>query len=100
MKLEVGTALTFVILHHFVIAHDYNHLSKCPEYNPQNELDIDLVRMGSSFEESSNVIKNYLLIIFIITAVNNKFSSLLHTQCEESGQKKFFHVHKKRPIEG
>lgn len=44
MKLELSTALTFVILHHFVIAHDYNHLNKCPEYNPQNELDIDLVR--------------------------------------------------------
>ena len=42
MKLEF-TALAFVILHRLVIAHDFNHLSRCPEYNPQNELDIDLV---------------------------------------------------------
>lgn len=44
MKIELGAALAFVILHHFVVAHDYNHLGKCPEYNPQNELDVDLVR--------------------------------------------------------
>lgn len=42
MKLEI-TAFVFVILHRLVIAHDFNHLSRCPEYNPQNELDIDLV---------------------------------------------------------
>lgn len=41
MKLEIA-ALAFVILHRYVVAHDY--YSRCPEYNPQNELDIDLVR--------------------------------------------------------
>lgn len=40
MKVEI-TAIAFVFLHHFVFADDY--LSRCPEYNPQNELDIELV---------------------------------------------------------
>lgn len=49
MKLGIAFFI-FAILHRrTVIAYDYNHLHRCPEYNPQNELDIDLVREGQSF---------------------------------------------------
>lgn len=43
MKAEL-TALAFVILHRIVFA-DSEYLHRCPEYNPQNELDIELVSL-------------------------------------------------------
>lgn len=45
MKLETKvefTAFLLVIFQHFVLStNEYNN--KCPEFNPQNELDIELV---------------------------------------------------------
>jgi len=43
MKVEI-TALAFVLLHRFAFA-DVDYMSRCPEYNPQNELDIELVSL-------------------------------------------------------
>lgn len=40
-KIEI-TALILVIFHHSTTA-DNEFFNKCPEFNPQNELDIDLV---------------------------------------------------------
>ncbi|XP_070504531.1 uncharacterized protein [Chironomus tepperi] len=40
MKVEI-TALAFVLLHRFAFA-DVDYMSRCPDYNPQKELDIEL----------------------------------------------------------
>jgi hypothetical protein len=45
MKVKIQ-ALFFVLLYRTVFA-DVDYLSRCPEYNPQNELDIELVSTDS-----------------------------------------------------